>query len=107
MTQTKESQEIECKGYYSILNTRHLYNVSGHCSVMADFKFHHLKQGCALSTLSGTYIVYAAGIPEWCLCVYLYAGIYTYILGIYTYIFFLNCLLSSLLLKLLWLFCLP
>lgn len=43
VTQTKESQEIECKGCYSILNSRHLCNVSGHCSVAADFKFHHLK----------------------------------------------------------------
>lgn len=65
VTQTKESQEIECKGCYSILNSRHLYNVSGHCSVMADFKFHHLNRGCGLSTLRGNYVVYTAGIPAY------------------------------------------
>lgn len=57
VTQTKEIQESECIDCYSILNSRHSYNVSGHCFVMADFKFHHLDQGCGLSTLRGNYVV--------------------------------------------------
>ena len=50
MTQTKESQEIECKSCYSILSSCHLPHVLVHCYVVADFKFHELKWGCGLST---------------------------------------------------------